>query len=107
LEPDDTLTTVAERAFDPATVYGGEGSNGSPVADRSAAQRADAARLLFGAYAYLRDHDLTDVSKTSARLRAPGAGFAGRIADELDELAGVLDGTHAHADPRADLLLEA
>jgi phosphoribosyl-AMP cyclohydrolase len=107
LEPDDSLTTVAERAFDPATVYGQVGSNAAPETDRSAAKRAGASRLLFGAYAYLRDHDFTDVSTTSARLRDPNAQFAGRIADELDELAGVLDGTHAHADPRADLLLEA
>jgi phosphoribosyl-AMP cyclohydrolase len=104
LEPDDALTVVAERAFDPAAVYGQTADR--PVPESSAAARDDAARDLFGAYAFLRDHDLSPVSGTSARLRAPAFDAAGRIADELDELAGVLDGTHAHADPGADLLLE-
>jgi len=99
LEPDNTLTTVRERVFDPTTVYG--------TAPEPATDLATASRLLYGAYAYLRGHDLAAASATSARLRAPDDGtLPRRVADELRELAGVLDGTHRHHDPRSDALLE-
>lgn len=104
LEPDNRLTVVRDRVFDPEEVYGQE----PPAADESS-PLADATRLLYGAYRFLQAHDLAAVSGTSARLRAADDAIGLRIADELRELAGVLDGSHAHAaaDPRADTLLEA
>ena len=62
---------------------------------------AEATRRQFGAYAYLRDHDLTSESETSRRLRHSDQHFRSRIADELRELAGVMDGEHRHAGPGA------
>ena len=97
LELDDTLTVIADRAFDPGTVYGDDDLAGQT-------------RLLFGAYAFLRNHDLAAVSGTAARLRAaedhPVWALAGRLADELRELAGVLDGSHVHRSPEEDAVLE-
>lgn len=63
--------------------------------------------LWFGAYEYLRDHDLSDVSSTSRLLRSAKPRLEDRLADELVELAGVLRGTHSHTDPHADVVLEA
>lgn len=97
LEDDNSLAVVIEREFDPAVVYrsGPEGTF------------ADATRRLFGAYAYLRDNDLTDVSSTSARLRASDDTASHRIVEELVELAGALDGSHSHDSPQSDVLLES
>ena len=106
LEAGDELSLVRERAFDPAAVYGGEESAGPPAA-RDFSPLAEATRLQFAAYAYLRDNDLTAVSGTSARLRSMDEPIAPRIADELRELAGVLDDEHRHTDPTSDLRLEA
>jgi len=55
----------------------------------------------------LRYHDLTSESETSRRLRHSDLHFRGRIADELRELAGVLDGEHRHEGREHDVLLEA
>lgn len=107
LEADDALTVVRERAFDPATVYGDAAAaapNGE--AGGSAEELAGSTRLLYGAYAFLRDNDLVESSATSARLRAPDARVGERVGDELRELAGVLDGSHRHAGLRDDVLLE-
>ena len=122
LEPDGTLTTVRERAFDPQVVYG----NGSVTAPDSRAGEAgpdaeppagggssrdarleEATRALFGAYAHLRDQDLAAVSSTSGRLRGAGGDLAPRVADELQELAGALDGSHVHHGRDQDVPLEA
>lgn len=92
VEPNGTLTIVRDRWFDPADVYG----------DGLAA----ATQRWFGAYEYLRDHDLAAESSTSRRLRDPGASMVARVADELTELAGVLDGSHVHENREADALLE-
>lgn len=102
LEPDNELTVVHERVFDPAAVYGEE----RPAADE-VSTLASATRLLHGAYRYLQEHDLTGVSGTSSRLRAPNDSVTSRVADELRELAGVLDGSHIHSSASADALLEA
>ncbi|HET8521868.1 MAG TPA: phosphoribosyl-AMP cyclohydrolase [Thermomicrobiales bacterium] len=93
LDDDNALAVIRERVFDPVDIYGGDGLE-------------SLTRQWFGAYLFLWDNDLAAVSGTSARLRAEEAKIAPRIADELRELAGVLDGTHGHTDPRADLLLE-
>jgi phosphoribosyl-AMP cyclohydrolase len=105
--PDGSLTIVRESSFDPSIVY--RDSPIAPRADESLAgdSLAEATRRQFGAYAYLRDHDLTSESKTSRRLRDSHQNFRRRIADELRELAGVLNGEHRHAGPEHDLLLEA
>ncbi len=65
-------------------------------------------RAVYGAYAYLRAHDLVAVSTTSRLLRDGDLSFlAGRVRDELDELDGTVAGTHGHGNGRADVVLEA
>jgi phosphoribosyl-AMP cyclohydrolase len=95
IDDDDTLVTVRDRWFDPATVYRSQ----SPDLPR-------ATRDWFGAYEYLRDNDLTAESTTSRRLRSGESSFDQRIADELRELAGVLDETHRHRSLADDVVLE-
>jgi phosphoribosyl-AMP cyclohydrolase len=83
------------RLFDPAKVY--------PATDAL----AEAFQRIYRAYEYLRDHDLEEVSGTSRRLRHPDQPWLRqRAAQELGELAGVLAGTHAHANPADDTILE-
>lgn len=108
LEPDDGLTIVRERGFDPAAVYGDPADVTPPEEPGAVGGVApERLRLLFGAYAFLRDHDLTVPSATSCRLRSVEDGLGPRVADELGELAGVLDGGHRHLGPREDAMLEA
>ncbi|MBA2276630.1 MAG: phosphoribosyl-AMP cyclohydrolase [Chloroflexia bacterium] len=97
LEPDESLTTIRERWFDPADVYG----------DTETLGIATLTRQQMGAYAYLRAQDLTAVSTTSRLLRLPEGNVNARLGDELDELAGALAGTHRHIDQEADVALEA
>lgn len=66
----------------------------------------DKIRLWYSAYEYLRDNDLTELSGTSQRLRDTGIPLIPRLADELHELAGVLDGTHSHHGLVGDVILE-
>lgn len=107
LEPDGGLTIVRGRAFDPADVYGdADGADHSVTAGDQLPEFAARTRLLFGAYAFLRDHDLTVPSATSRRLRAEEDGVAPRVVEELRELAGVLDGGHRHGGRREDAILE-
>jgi phosphoribosyl-AMP cyclohydrolase len=95
LEPDNSLTTIRDRWFDPEDVYG----PGSALAATS--------KAWWGAFAYLRDNDLTSVSRTSGMLRTPDPeSISARIAGELVELAGVLSGTHVHNDSKTDAALE-
>ena len=108
LEPDGTLTVDRARSFDPGEVYGRagkveDGPDGSRSHPSSLVERS---RVAFGALAWLRHHDLAAVSGTSRLLRAADDGVTGRIADELRELAGVLDGSHRHRDMTSDALLE-
>jgi hypothetical protein len=104
--PDGSLTVIRERAFDPSVVYGN-----TPASQHHEAHEVDplaeATRRQFGAYAYLRDHDLTSESETSRRLQQADQHFRSRIADELRELAGVMDGEHRHAGRERDALLES
>ncbi len=70
------------------------------------------ARELYAAYERLRDANEIPGSDTSKLLhvqdRAATLAFAlQRARAELDELRGVLDGTHAHAGGSADVILEA
>lgn len=97
VEPDGEFTVVRDRWFDPREVY--DAAGGKSIEART--------RLWYGAYEYLRDHDLTALSGTSRRLRDPAIPIAVRVADELRELAGVLTGEHRHSELAADLRLEA
>lgn len=66
-----------------------------------------ALRQLYGAYLYLRDHDLSTESNTSRLLQENSHSYlASRLADELQELAGVQSGEHVHAGREADTILE-
>ncbi len=98
VQPDGLFEVVEEREFDPQSIYG----DGQPQPTFSALTRQ-----LFGAYEFLKVHDLKSVSTTSRLLRADEDRTSGRVGDELRELAGVLDGSHGHQDPRTDVLLEA
>lgn len=99
LEDDDSLTIIRDRRFDPRDVY--------HVADSSALGLATLTKQWWRAYEWLRDHDLSDKSSTSRHLRAETSDHSQRIADELRELVGVLDGSHRHTSMQADLRLEA
>jgi hypothetical protein len=98
---------VRERAFDPSVVYPESLPAPQPGETNVVDPLEEATRRQFGAYAYLRDHDLTSESETSRRLRHSDEDFRSRIADELRELAGVLDGEHRHHGRERDVLLEA
>jgi phosphoribosyl-AMP cyclohydrolase len=104
LEPDDGLTVVLERAFDPASVYGQD--PGSLPASSTESDLERLCRLQFGAYAFLKDNDLSAESGTSARSRGPIQSLIERLTDELLELAGALDGSHRHRDLASDVALE-
>jgi phosphoribosyl-AMP cyclohydrolase len=104
---DGSLTVVRERSFDPSVVYRDAAPAPGPREMEAVDPLGEATRRQFGAYAYLRDHDLTSASETSRRLRDRHQHFGNRIADELRELAGVLDGEHRHAGREPDVLLEA
>ncbi len=106
-ERDGSLTVVRERAFDPSVVYRNAPAAPQPRQTLAIDPLAEVTRRQFGAYAYLRDHDLTSESETSRRLRNSDQDIQGRIADELRELAGVLDGEHRHTSRERDVLLEA
>jgi phosphoribosyl-AMP cyclohydrolase len=105
LEPDDALTMVLERAFDPEMVYASSLS-AAELSPSNEAELKRTCRLQFGAYAYLNVNDLSAESGTSARLHDPSAPLASRLAGELDELAGALDGSHRHRDLPNDVVLE-
>lgn len=98
IEQDGALSVVRERSFDPAQVYG-EANTGDNL--------AALCRGHYAAFCYLRDHDLSADSRTSALLHDPTTRFGRRIGDELAELAGVLEGTHRHSSFPADVALES
>jgi len=109
VEDNGELTVVRERAFDPSAVYGDTSlpQEPGPAPKHEIDPLAEATRRQFGAYVYLRDHDLTSDSRTSHLLRDVAESVGARIADELRELAGVLAREHRHTDPVHDLRLEA
>jgi phosphoribosyl-AMP cyclohydrolase len=98
LDPDNSLHIVRGRRFDPLDIYPPDGKP---------AGLSTQTRTWWSAYEWLRDRDLTAHSGTSKRLHAGTDESTPRIADELRELAGVLDGTHSHGSRRDDVLLEA
>lgn len=90
--PDGSVLETSDPVFDPADVYA--------TLDTTTEQ------IWYGAYEWLRDHDLSEVSGTSRLFHELGPIPFDRIADELDELAGVLTGDHVHTDFESDLMLE-
>ncbi len=98
LEPDNSLTIIRDRVFDPADVYQPNGA-GTGLADLTQTQLA--------AYQFLAEQPLISESRTSRLLHGDEDSVTPRIADELNELAGVLDGTHVHSEPASDASLEA
>lgn len=97
LEPNGEMTTIRDRWFDPADVYG----------DPSRQGLAALTAQHFGAYRYLHGHDFSPKSRTSQLLRQDDDEVSSRLADELAELAGAILGTHRHVDRRSDIALEA
>jgi phosphoribosyl-AMP cyclohydrolase len=98
LEEDNSLTVAAERWFDPAAVYGVDGQEQMSLEALT--------RRWLAAYEHLKANDFSADSGTSKRLRSNDPGSQERIADELWELAGVLDGTHTHGAFASDVMLE-
>jgi len=116
LLPDDTYQIVAERVFDPATVYH-VGQSASATGENVMARESitpemqqtleTALRQLYGVYIYLRDNDLSEQSNTSRLLQERSPSYlTSRLADELQELADVQSGEHVHAGRQADTILE-
>lgn len=95
VQDDGSLTINQDRLFDPRDVYG----DGFGLESLT--------RQWWGAYEWLRDHNVTEQSGTSKLLRSPEGSVITRIQDEVAELAGVLDGTHVHTNQRDDAILEA
>lgn len=93
LEPDGSLAVVRDRSFDPADVYGSGGL-------------ATTTDLWWRAYEELARPGHAGHSGTSRLLQPGEDAVTPRIADELNELAGALDGSHRHQDLRADIALE-
>lgn len=80
----------------------------APLSEQESQELETNMRKLFSAYIYLRDHDLSAESNTSRLLQEPSIEYlAGRLGDELQELAGVQAGTHVHTGRHDDTILEA
>lgn len=99
LLPDGSYETIAERVFDPDEVYSKAVQLSAPL--------EKAMRQLYGVYIYLRDHDMSEESNTSRLLQEHSPAYlTTRLADELQELAEVQTGEHAHSDRQSDTTLE-
>lgn len=123
LLPDDSYETVAGRVFDPETVYApasaqnavqkfliareyGEYNEAYQATDEAQVLERDM-RQLYGAYLYLRDHDLSEQSNTSRLLQEHSPVYlVARLADELQELADVQSGEHVYSGRKPDTILE-
>jgi phosphoribosyl-AMP cyclohydrolase len=117
LQPDGTFKVIAERIFDPATVYHNNEAmstalKGIPIVMDSANSEdlrklETELRQLYGVYLYLRDNDLSEQSNTSRLLQEHTPSYlVSRLADELQELADVQSGEHFHTGRQADTILE-
>jgi phosphoribosyl-AMP cyclohydrolase len=105
LLPDDRFETVANRVFDPEVVYGQSGTAQASAQFSVALEKK--MRQLYGVYLYLRDHDLSEESNTSRLLQEHSQSYlVSRLADELQEMAGVKGGDHVHIDQQSDTILE-
>ncbi len=118
LLPDDTYETIAERIFDPAVVYHTEKETPAhsgqdipivkePVTDEMRQNLEAELRQLYGVYLFLRDHDMSEESNTSRLLQERSQSYlVSRLADELQELAGVQTGEHVHSGRQLDTIVE-
>lgn len=126
LLPDETYETVAERVFDPELVYSTAQTSSFPAQDvlhiaidpinlpeehtetQLTTLLETKMHQLYGVYLYLRDHDLSEQSNTSRLLQEHSSNYlVARLADELQELADVQFGEHAHTGRQPDTILEA
>ncbi len=118
LQSDDSYEEVAERIFDPEIVYNGAKGhtltedNELPIAieykNNPIQQKLEnELRQLYNVYLYLRDNDMSEESNTSRLLQEHSHSYlVARLADELQELAGVQTGEHVHSDREEDTILE-
>ncbi len=118
LQADDSYETVAERVFDPEVVYSSvkepavSSEQKIPIVRDSITPEMEQKlevelRQLYGVYLYLRDHDLSEESNTSRLLQEHSQSYlVSRLADELQELAGVQVGEHVHSGRQLDTILE-
>jgi phosphoribosyl-AMP cyclohydrolase len=120
LLPDNAYQKVAERIFDPETVYqsSGQGNLSTETIDfpivndslpsEEMQQKLEAElRQLYAVYLYLRDNDLSEESNTSRLLQERSQSYlVSRLADELQELADVQSGEHVHSGRQSDTTLE-
>jgi len=110
---------IAERIFDPETVYHSSGKGSAiaealelPIAADSVSEEMQQKletelRQLYAVYLYLRDNDLSEESNTSRLLQERSQSYLmSRLADELQELADVQSGEHVHSGRQADTTLE-
>ncbi|GAC1566851.1 MAG: hypothetical protein NVS3B14_11040 [Ktedonobacteraceae bacterium] len=96
---DGSYETIAGRVFDPEQVYN--------TRAQQAVQLENVMRQLYSFYIYLRDHAMSEESNTSRLLQEHTPAYlAARLADELQELAGVQSGEHQHSDRQSDTRLE-
>ncbi len=99
LLPDGAYETIADRVFDPDEVY--------DTRTQQATSLEKAMRQLYNVYIFLRDHDMSEESNTSRLLQEHTPPYlVTRLADELQELAEVQSGEHAHSDRQSDTTLE-
>ncbi len=104
IQPDGNYETIAERIFDPSIVYHTAANGIDPQIEQ---QLAHMFRQLYAAYQLLRDQDMSQQSHTSRLLQEKDAPYlSARLADELQELAGVQSGEHIHSGRQADTILE-
>ncbi len=116
LLPDNTYEYCAERVFNPADVYGQHATIPQPPEFPIAEERIRAVaaqefekkmRQLYAVYLYLRDNDMSVQSNTSRLLQEKSHAYlTARLADEVEELAGVERGEHVHSGKQADTVLE-
>jgi phosphoribosyl-AMP cyclohydrolase len=114
LLPDDSYETVAQRIFDPEEVYHVSSAE-TPADSTSQGEKGmqilqmleNELRQLYSVYIYLRDQDMTTESNTSRLLHEDSHSYlVSRLADELQELAGVQSGEHVHRGKQVDTILE-
>ncbi len=121
LLPDGTLQEVMPPTFDPGTVYAIDANAGragvssflsgtDPILRHT--ELSSLMRELYAGYGRLRDDGqrYRAVSRTARMLNDPAMTpmhYRARARQELDELAGVLNGSHRHEGGRADVLLES
>ncbi len=107
--PDGTLFETSDPVFDPAVVYQAEHPAETARKQRKKRQQIEGTWFIgawYGAYEYLGLQPLQEVSETSRLLHEHVWPFD-RIADELEELAGVLAGEHSHSgNLEQDVILE-